>query len=460
MVVAAFVVSNLINVAYVYWVFGFMPILDRYGQALQPHGLYDYLLRLLNAFLVWPRPLYFETGLIGLWVGMAALALVSIVRHALSRRNKDHEPSQIGVLLYALAVLGSAPVIVNASFILGVQPPIRSLYVIGWMVAASYLIAVVLNKDRLLLWTRVMAVATIILGSAYVSVFFDAARRQTESDIIRANQIVAEIRRKPSYASEPVRLKIVGQKTFPVPGWKFGFGGFAEWSKYGILSKFTDMTFDVMDDTELQVHILDLLDGVSEVKSYPEKPSIFVKNGRVLVVLDPKELQYPVNRALFWCSKEVTFHNEWKKLQLNSQLRRLIPNRSEGMRLRAIGRDPIMIIGSIDLTPARYILHIEMRSSVPSEIQVFYPKKGGQEFSEERSIRNTVRVGDNEFYIMLPMDVNARRLRVDPLARTGIVEIKRLEIRKVGTQGAGRCLAPAPTKIGAGFIRRTPESVT
>ncbi|MDM8547789.1 hypothetical protein QUF61_14960, partial [Candidatus Venteria ishoeyi] len=81
----------------------------------------------------------------------------------------------------------------------------------------------------------------------------------------------------------------------------------------------------------------------------------------------------------------------------------------------------------------KYILHIKIKSSVDSILQVFYSDNNQQNYpySEKNTVQSYINKGDNDIYILLDYPNLGKHLRLDPIVEKGEIFIKILEMKKI-----------------------------
>lgn len=103
------------------------------------------------------------------------------------------------------------------------------------------------------------------------------------------------------------------------------------------------------------------------------------------------------------------------------------------LSLTATGIDPIIYFPELDMHHGtKYTLHIKFKSDVKSDLRLFYSTSEGENFpfTNENSIRKSVGIGVNEFYIEFSHPNMGRRLRLDLISKLGTVEVSQLELRQ------------------------------
>jgi hypothetical protein len=100
---------------------------------------------------------------------------------------------------------------------------------------------------------------------------------------------------------------------------------------------------------------------------------------------------------------------------------------------RSTGSDPFLTFPATSISPdKRYVLEFDLRSDVDSIAAVYFQLEGDERFSETKTVKLPVGVGDNYLKFALP-DVRLKSvLRIDPLACQGSFTIKNLILRVVG----------------------------
>lgn len=283
-VLLAFVASNFIN--YLYMEYNHLEVTARLKTAENIGGLSIYIERIVKMYHHLPRLQYFNNSLIFLYKLMALFAMLAALFAVFKNKNL-RIPSTVLLLLLFLAI----PLIVNLPLITGNRIPLRAHYAIGWFMAGFFTIQFLSFNGIFKTITIFIATSVIILSTYYINVFFDAGSRQTNSDIIRANQIVNRIRTRENYTAEPLHFKIVGKKAFPAVGWNsYQQALNTIWSKYGIFKNFTDFEFVKMNDKEYADMRDYLIKRGQKIGSYPAKNSIVVYQNKAILFLKAQKI--------------------------------------------------------------------------------------------------------------------------------------------------------------------------
>lgn len=96
----------------------------------------------------------------------------------------------------------------------------------------------------------------------------------------------------------------------------------------------------------------------------------------------------------------------------------------------ANGEDPQILFPKIE-PGKRYsaILKIGLRSPAETVAQLFYKTADIPDFTENKSIKRKVSIGDNEIYFQLPIDELIDKIRFDPGQNPGIYQLDAVEVR-------------------------------
>ena len=103
------------------------------------------------------------------------------------------------------------------------------------------------------------------------------------------------------------------------------------------------------------------------------------------------------------------------------------------LSLTATGLDPIIYFPDLDMRDGtKYTLHVKFKSDVKSDLRLFYSTSEDKSFpfTNENSIRKSVNIDVNEFYIEFSHPNIGNRLRLDLISRLGAVEVLELELRE------------------------------
>ncbi len=287
----AFIVSNIINILYMEYYH--LKSCCRYKNSLHIVNLHTYIERIIS---IYKRAYELSFGLLYFRNQFALLYKATIIATVLGIiffiiKNNDNKEMKVVSILLSGILLSFIPLIINLPLITGNGIPTRAYYVIGWIISGFFAIQVISYRGVFKAISFLLAVSIIILSSYYINVFYYAANRQTIADIIRANQIVNRIRVNTNYRTEPIELRVVGRKSFSVVGWRSAQQALNTLrSKYAVFKNFTDLRFTVMSDKDYKEMIKYIVQKYKKVNSYPGKNSIIVYNNKVLLILNPEEI--------------------------------------------------------------------------------------------------------------------------------------------------------------------------
>ena len=188
-------------------------------------------------------------------------------------------------------------VIIGLPQILGAYVPTRAFYALGWLMAGFFLFTAGANKIVKNIGI-VFVVAIIIIHSFSINILFYTAYRQTQADIIRANQITSAIRAQANYQKEPLNFHIVGTKEFALTG-KNRLQEALEkpWSKYTVFEHFTDLDFKRMKWATYKKIRRELISKAKLINAYPAKDAIFMKGNNVVLFLNTDKLNNRIREA-------------------------------------------------------------------------------------------------------------------------------------------------------------------
>jgi hypothetical protein len=291
-IILAFVLSITINFIYIK-IYNLQAI-DRFESALKANDLSIYLSRFTSMFYIKFGLRFFKPELINMYkiMGLASLAgsILMIVR---GRQQKNIKTLLI-VIITALFLY--IPIVNNLPNLLGAIIALRAHYSIGWFMAGFFVIQAIAFKNTLKLVSTVISLAIIVISAFYINIFFDSAHRQTSADIIRASQIVNRIRADANFTSEPIQLKVVGlNPRFSVKPWDSDEQAFnSTSSRYRIFEIFTDLNFQEMQDDDFEKMQLNLINKGNLLERYPGKNSIIVDANKVILFLDPSEINHDI----------------------------------------------------------------------------------------------------------------------------------------------------------------------
>ena len=264
-----------------------------YANSLEVTSIMTYVDRLVGCYSIQTGLRFFAEPYS---MGIKLFALIGIGTLFLSQRLFDLKNLISLRGLYFVVFVLSLPVVISLPEIVGREVPTRAHLTIGWMTACLF---VVTYSHRV--WSKniglIVSVYLLLFGTLYINVFLYAGQRQTDMDIIRANQIVSAIRQHSEYPGEeqPLKLKIVGVKELRVIGWRlWEQSAFAtNWSNTKVFEHFSDLNFVELSEAEYSEIRQSIVDTSGSIHSYPDPSSIIVRDDVVILVLDPDELVEP-----------------------------------------------------------------------------------------------------------------------------------------------------------------------
>jgi hypothetical protein len=262
-----------------------LKVTERLGTALEVTSFSGYMERIASMFHSNFGLMNFENPLLFLYRSMALLSLAGLI--SMIWRGAQTKQIKIILTLVCSLIMLYVPLVINLPNITGNGIPIRAHYTIGWFVAGFFVIQILTFRNLFKALSFLMAFSIIILSASYINIYFEAASRQTSSDIMRVNQIVSAIRNHSSYTSEPIKLAVVGTKNFSVTGWNYNHQALmSDWSKLPAFKHFTDLNFEPMDEAEYIEVEHSIIQKNEEVDSYPGKKSIQIEGDKVVVFLN------------------------------------------------------------------------------------------------------------------------------------------------------------------------------
>lgn len=100
---------------------------------------------------------------------------------------------------------------------------------------------------------------------------------------------------------------------------------------------------------------------------------------------------------------------------------------------RSTGTDPFLTFPSTSISPNKlYVLELDLKSDVDSFATLYFQMEGDERFSESKTVKLPVSMGDNHLQFSLPSGRLKSALRIDPLACQGSFSIGRVMLRVVG----------------------------
>ncbi len=260
----------------------------RYASALNNVSIEGAFSNLLD---IYQRPyidfLFYDNAYYMFLLLVSSVFFLSLLMRVIRKEDKTLRILSTASLFLFLVI---TPLVIFLPKLAGMGIPVRAHYALGWLVGGM-LFLISFRDSRKVMKSIVWGVALfgIVLNMFYVNVYFDAAYRQTQRDILVANQMVNRIRMHEGYRGEPVRLMLVGNLDQAVPGWDRNQQAFyKDFSKYAILRNFTDLKFSVVEEGMDEVAELVEANGGS-ILPYPAAGSIVAKDDRVVVFLSMPE---------------------------------------------------------------------------------------------------------------------------------------------------------------------------
>lgn len=99
---------------------------------------------------------------------------------------------------------------------------------------------------------------------------------------------------------------------------------------------------------------------------------------------------------------------------------------------RSTGIDPYLTFQSTSISPdKRYVLELDLKSDVDSFAAVYFQVEGDERFSESKTVKLPVSMGDNKLQFYLSSARLKPAIRIDPLACYGSFSIGRVMLRVV-----------------------------
>ena len=199
-------------------------------------------------------------------------------------------------ILLTSALFFGLTIIISLPHILSADVPFRAFYALGWLMAGFFLFTAGANKIVKNIGIA-LVVAIIVINSFSINIYFYTAYRQTQADIIRANQITSAIRTQANYQKEPLNFYIVGTKAFTLIGQAEYQALDASWSKYKVFEHFTDLDFKIMKWATYKKIRRELISKAKLINAYPAKDAIFVKDNNVVLFLNTDNLNNDIRES-------------------------------------------------------------------------------------------------------------------------------------------------------------------
>ena len=197
-------------------------------------------------------------------------------------------------ILLTSALFFGLTIIISLPQLIGTDVPVRALYALGWLMAGFFLFTAGANKIVKNIGIA-LVVAIIIINSFSINIHFYTAYRQTQADIIRANQITSAIRAQANYQKEPLNFHIVGTKTFALTAEDQALE--RSLSKYKVFEHFTDLDFKRMKWETYQKIEQELISKAKLINAYPAKDAIFMKGNNVVLFLNTDKLNNKIRES-------------------------------------------------------------------------------------------------------------------------------------------------------------------
>lgn len=99
---------------------------------------------------------------------------------------------------------------------------------------------------------------------------------------------------------------------------------------------------------------------------------------------------------------------------------------------RSTGSDPFLTFPATEIAPdKRYVLEVDLKSNVDSLASVYFQEESDDRFSERKSVKLPIKIGDNKLSFSLPDCRLKPILRFDPLNSKGNFSLKNLILKIV-----------------------------
>jgi len=290
----AFLISSMINEIFLHYYH--LHVTHRLAQAETGINFTLYIERLKTTYQTMVHLNYFEKQLHLLYILMGILAFIGVFIYSLRAHTKF--PLKSFILVLQIILFLSIPLILNLPLLLGVDIPTRAHFTIGWALAGFYLLQRMTFNIFFKSLSSILALLIIFINIYYITIFFDANIRQTQSDIRRANMIVERIRTDEHYTNEPMGFNIQGSQKYNVLGWDMQwqqpFNSY--WAKYKIFRFFTDYNFHFMSKKESNELTQYIIRHYDKIYPYPGKNSVIVHNNNAIVFLNSDKINIAINK--------------------------------------------------------------------------------------------------------------------------------------------------------------------
>jgi hypothetical protein len=216
-------------------------------------------------------------------------------------RKRTNGLMKVTVWLLATAVFIVMPVVLNLPYILGVEIPLRAHFTAGWALAGAYMLHRRTLPGLFRTFSTLLSITILVVSAYAVTLFFDAAYRQTQADILRANMVVERIRTSPGYEKEPIGFRIIGQANHAVKGfdlkWQQPFDSY--WARYPIFRHFTDLKFHSVSPNMLREIEAYIFEHYDHIDPYPGKNSVIVYKNNAVLFLNPGKINMTLDKRKF-----------------------------------------------------------------------------------------------------------------------------------------------------------------
>jgi alginate O-acetyltransferase complex protein AlgJ len=153
------------------------------------------------------------------------------------------------------------------------------------------------------------------------------------------------------------------------------------------------------------------------------------------------ELSRSYHKKQFECSNKLIFFNDFRELTYKGDLKQM-DGENKSMIIKSTTKNPIIKFPPLPFEKGvQYIVHIQIKSSINSTLKLFYSdiEVEGYPFSENNSVRVSVKSGENDIYILLDYDKLGKWLRLDPITGVGEIEINTIEIKRLENNSITKC---------------------
>ena len=241
---------------------------------------------------------YLQKPLETLYAFIFAFSTLLFTFYTIFHKHRSHRSDYFGRLFVTLTAFLLLIPLLNLPILVVNWIPTRAHLPLGWIFAGFASLVFSMYGSFIRSFFILLVSIITLLHIYYITLFYDAAHRQTQRDILRANMIVERIRMSPGYQKEPISFYIAGTQKFYTKGWymKYQDPFDSYWTKYKFFKYFTDLDFHIASPKETAKLMRYLQKKGELVNAYPAKNSILVLDNIAMLILDPGKINVLIEK--------------------------------------------------------------------------------------------------------------------------------------------------------------------